>query len=96
LQTGKTWLYRADDIFVMLRNDGLSHPHFDEYKEFVSHNAKELRQKFYDEVEKIRLNPLNAERDRKQKELDIIVNKTKASSRIEKLKNKNNISKNTV
>lgn len=96
LQTGKIRTLRGDDIFVMLRDSGLSHPHFEYCREIVrkqeNPTAEEIAQQESDEIAHInRTIRQNEEMDRKQRELDAIVNKSKASSRLEKLKTQNNI-----
>jgi hypothetical protein len=55
---------------------------------------EEIAQQQRDEEEHLnRTIRQNEERERKQRELDAIVNKTKASSRLEKLKKQNSICK---
>jgi hypothetical protein len=98
LRTGKIWLYRADDIFVMLRDDGVSHPHFEYCREIIRKRdhptPEEMTQQHREEMARMNRDwPQNVERERKQRELDAIVDKTKASSRLEKLKKQNSICK---
>lgn len=96
LRTGKIWLYRADDIFVMLRKDGVSHPHFEYCREIIRKRENPTPKEIAEaQAAKVELERQIVEQEQKQKEkqkeIDDLINKTKASSRLERLKTKNNI-----
>lgn len=95
-RTGKIFRLRGDEIFVMLRNDGFSHPHFEYCREIVRKKerptAEEIAESIRNEIEhNEQTRRQYEESERKQKELDAIINSSKASSRLEKLKKQNNI-----
>lgn len=92
LETDVTKLLSGDIIFTMLANEGLSHPHFDEYEEYIRKRDFPTPEELY---EKQRLKKESEERYKKQQELQrqrdeerAIAVKYSAGSYIERLKNR--------
>jgi len=83
----------ATDIYTMLLNDGLSDSHFDHYKEYIrkrDHPTPEEIAKTQEQVEERKKHKL-AQDMQNQKTLKL-THQFKASSRLDRLKAKNNIS----
>jgi hypothetical protein len=92
LKNGNTKLMSGDKIYRLFKTEGLSDPHIDKYAEWV-------RQQDFptlEEIMKKKNDPLRIQQDsekraKEEEEKQKIINQYKASSRIDKLKNKNNI-----
>jgi hypothetical protein len=91
-ETGKSGRLFGDEIYCMLRDDGISDEHFDKYAEFIRKRDNptpeeiaqyEAREKELEEQSK------KSEEERVQR--NKLTNTYKASSRLDKLKEKNNI-----
>lgn len=88
-ETNETRMYSGDKIYTLLKNDGLSHKHFDQYAEFIRKQyfptCEEIAQKLASRMEIERQNEIRRkEGEEKQK----IIDSTKASSVLSKLKSK--------
>ncbi len=88
-ETNETFLYTGDRIYTLLKNDGLSHKHFDLYEEFIR------KRDFPTPEEIVQKNKLKmeyeenlAKQKKEQEERNQIINSTKASSRLDRLKTK--------
>lgn len=96
-ETGQRSQISGDKIFCMLRDDGLSDAHFDKYAEYIrkrdNPTSEELEER---EANKKRLEQSHEEQRKKREETAILTNTYKASSRLERLKAKNNITENVV
>ena len=79
IETGTAQLMFGDNIYSMLKNDGLTYPHFDCYAEFIRKRDNPTKEELDEKQRK--------ERDEREK----ITNTYKASSRLERLKLQNNI-----
>lgn len=79
----------------MLRDDGLSYKHFDYYAEYVrkrdNPTPEELAER---ESQRKKIDEQQEKRRREREEMEKLTNTYKASSRLEKLKAKNNITGN--
>ena len=88
LKNGETKLMRGDDIYKLFHKNGIKDDHFDKYIEFIK-NEKQRKIDFTESAKQIK-----KEMNEKQKQRDkekAIIEQYKASSRIEKLKQQNNI-----
>ncbi len=97
-QTGERTMMSGNDIFCLLRDNGFNCEHFDEYREYVRRiehpteeemRENERRKKRWEEAIK------RQEQERKQEkiELERVTNKYKASSYLDKLKERNNVTR---
>lgn len=96
METGEVQTYvLGDKIYEMLKADGISDPHFNEYKEFIRKRDNPTQEEIQEKIEKERRIKESMDKwKREREELAKITNTYKASSRLEKLKNKNNIAGN--
>jgi hypothetical protein len=95
---GKETHMFGDDIYRMCKNCGITDKHFEQYKEYISEidnrtplKIEEIKKQI--EIRQTEMEKQNEEFFKEGEELLKIVNKHKASSYLEKLKSKNNISK---
>lgn len=92
IQTKKMSIRYGTEIYKMLKKDNLSHPHFEEYKDYKDiqdiFDAEEI-----DESEFYRKEEEEIKQLKEKRELDLLIDKTKASSRLEKLKKQNSVCK---
>jgi hypothetical protein len=95
---GEIKTMRADNIYRLFKSEGLSYPHIDEYAEYVRQRdfptpeeIKKRKDDFREASEKrAKENEIRAKEEAEQQKT---IDQYKASSRIDKLKNKNNIVK---
>ncbi len=91
-ETGETKQMYGSAIYTLLKEDGMSDAHFDRYAEYIRRHEHptvgELANERHNE-QTMQENRL-AHKKRKE-EQDKIINQFKASSRLDKLKAKNNI-----
>lgn len=93
-KNGDTKLLSGDKIYRLFKSEGLSDLHIDEYAEWVRQcdfpSAEEIIKSKNDIL---RIQQASEKRAKETAEEQKIVNQYKASSRIDKLKNQNNIIK---
>ena len=94
-ENGETEMMSGDEIYRLFKSEGLYDKHIDSYAEFVRQRdfptPEEIKER---EDDRIRMQQITEKRAKEENERQQIVNQYKASSRLEKLKNKNNISLN--
>ncbi len=82
----------GDEIYLMLKKDGKSDKHFNQYKEHIRRRENPTPEEILERQKRMEEVLMEqAAREQKNREDQIIVDKYKASTRIEKLKSKNNI-----
>lgn len=93
-ENGETELMSGDKIYRLFKSEGLTYHHIDSYAEWVRQHdfpsPEEIKKK---EDDQLRIRQASEKRAKEQAEQQKIVNQYKASSRLDKLKNKNNIIK---
>lgn len=93
-ENGVTKLISGDKIYRLFKSEGLSDPHIDSYAEWVRQcdfpSAEEIKKREYD---LLIIQQASEKRAKEATEKQKIVNQYKASSRLDKLKNQNNIIK---
>ena len=87
-------LETGDRIYQMLKSEGLSHPHFDQYEEHIRRREHPTEE----EIVEMRLNRQRlAESEeryiKETAEIERVTNLFKASTRLERLRQQNNIRK---
>lgn len=82
----------AIEIFKILDEDGLSHPHFDYCQEIIRRHERPTKQELDEQMLGRKMMKEQMERDRREYERNNGING--ASSRLDRLKNKNNCKKN--
>lgn len=97
IETGESSRMRGDKIYCLLRDEGLSHTHFNGYAEYLRRLYNPTPEELAEANENRRISDLmEKERKKKQEEHELLTNTYKASSRLERLKAKNNITENVV
>jgi len=92
IETGTSQLMFGDRIFSMLKNDGLTYPHFDGYAEFIRKRDNPTKEELDEKLFRKKKMEEQMEKQRKERdEIEKITNTYKASSRLERLKLQNNI-----
>ena len=86
----------GDDIYCMLQDENLSHEHFDTYKEYIRRHQNPTAEELAEDI----AYKAKIEEQRKQREIEEVKrvlerDKYKASSYLERLKARHNITKNT-
>ena len=94
--TAITRTMRGDDIYCMLQDENLSHEHFDTYKEYIRRHQNPTAEELAEDI----AYKAKIEEQRKQREIEEVKrvlerDKYKASSYLERLKARHNITKNT-
>ena len=91
-ENGETKIMTGDKIYRLFKSEGLSDPHIDDYAEWVRQfdfpTPEEIKKR---EEDRIRIQQASEKREKEAAERQKIVNQYKASSRLEKLKMKNNV-----
>jgi hypothetical protein len=91
-ETGETKKMYGSAIYTLLKEDKLSDAHFDEYAEYIRRHEHptvgELADKRHYEKT---MQENNLAHKKRKEEQDAITNQFKASSRLDKLKAKNNV-----
>lgn len=89
------WDYlNAVEIYKLLKSKGLSHPHFEYCKEVIIKRDNPTPEEIAErETREERIREEGIKRQQQENELNKIINKSKASSRIEKLKASHNLVK---
>ena len=91
-ENGETKLMSSDKIFSLLKNEGLTDKHFDIYEEFIRKRDFPTPEEIKKRENEIQMMQQAAEQwNREFAEQQKIIDQYKASSRLEKLKMKNNI-----
>jgi hypothetical protein len=93
IQTKKMSIRYGTEIYKMLKKDNLSHPHFEEYKDYKGVQEDLSDTDEIDESEFYRKEEEEMKKLQEKRALDSLIDKTKASSRLEKLKKQNSICK---
>lgn len=92
-ETGEEKLLTATKIYTMLQNDGITDLHFNYCKEIIrkkdNPTPEEISQK---EEERRKMDEQREKRNKEQEELTKLTNTYKASSRLDRLKEKHCIS----
>ena len=92
IETGTAQLMFGDNIYSMLKNDGLTYPHFDCYVEFIRKRDNPTKEELDEKLFREKKMDEQMEKERKEREeREKITNTYKASSRLERLKLQNNI-----
>lgn len=87
-------LHHATDIFKKLEAKGLTHEHFEYCREIIRKKENPTPEDIAEaQAAKNEMERKIEEQEQKRKEHDELINRTKASSRLERLKAQNNISK---
>lgn len=82
----------GDKIFCILRDDGLSHPHFNSYAEFIRKRDNPTPEEIYEkETHQKKMAEMREQQRKKLEEMEKLTNTYKASSRLDKLKLQHNI-----
>lgn len=77
----------SDKIYKMLKNENLSHAHFNEYEEFVrKHENPTVEELAEKQIEEDRVQEEMQKREKEQEEKNAIIDKYKASTHLERLK----------
>ena len=87
--TCESSLMYGDEIFILLKNIGKSHKHFDDYAEFIRKRDHPTLEEI-SEKEALIKTLYREQKERKIEKQEKITNQYKASSRLERLKAKNN------
>lgn len=93
-ENGDTKLMSGDKIYRLFKSEGLSDSHIDSYAEWVRQRdfpSTEEIKKSIDDL--LRIREVSEKRAKEEAEQRKIINKYKASSRLDKLKSENNIIK---
>lgn len=91
-QTGTEVGMSGTAIYTMLLKDGLSDSHFDEYKEYIRKQEHPTPEEIAETQKRVdEMNQLMSAQKNPQEENDKKMHQFKASSRLDKLKAKNNI-----
>jgi hypothetical protein len=87
-------ILNAVEIYEILKADGLSHPHFEYCKEVIRRRDNPTPEEIAErETREERVREAEIKRREQENELNKIIDKYKASSRIEKLKASHNLVK---
>ena len=90
--TGRTKSMYGHDIYILLKDIGKSDKHFDIYAEYIRKRDHPTPEEIFERENRERLFQEQAERRRiEREEQERITNQYKASSRLERLKAKNNV-----
>lgn len=94
-ETGESSRMSGANIFCMLRDDGLSDTHFNDYAEYIRKRDNPTPEEIAEKETQNRINEERREQQKREKEeKERITNSYKASSRLERLKAKNNVTGN--